>query len=87
MLIDCDTCAVRGAACQGCVVTALLDTPAELSGLTPGERQAIEVFARAGFDVEVLSAPPPASAPLPAPALVPVPVRITPRQRRGRHVA
>lgn len=79
MLLDCDTCAVRGAACQGCVVTALLDTPAEVSGLTAAEHRAIEVFARAGFDVEVLSAP----APVPAPT----PVRITPRQRRSRHVA
>ena len=29
MLIDCGTCAARPAACADCVVTALLDTPAE----------------------------------------------------------
>ncbi len=31
MLIDCDTCTVRGAGCADCVVTALLGAP-------PGER-------------------------------------------------
>ena len=55
MLIDCSSCAVRGAACQGCVVTALLDAPAEIHELDAGELHAIEVFARAGFEVEVVS--------------------------------
>lgn len=77
MLIDCDTCAARGAACQGCVVTALLDAPAGLGNLTDDERQAIEVFARAGFDVDVLSAPP-AAAPRPA---APTLLRLTRRRR------
>ncbi|SBT44963.1 hypothetical protein [Micromonospora auratinigra] len=60
MLIDCDTCGIRGAGCSGCLVTALLDTgPA--ADLGPAELRAMEVFARAGFEVEVLpasSAPP-----------------------------
>ena len=30
MLIDCDTCQVRGAACRDCVVTVLLGPPAQL---------------------------------------------------------
>ena len=57
MLIDCDTCAVRGVACSGCLVNALIETPAEVAGLTAAERQAIEVFARAGFEVEVVAQP------------------------------
>ncbi|MGI5214003.1 hypothetical protein [Plantactinospora sp. CA-290183] len=73
MLIDCDSCAVRGAACSGCLVSALLDrSPAE-AGLTADEHRAIEVFTRAGFDVEVLAAPTSA------------PVRLA--DRRRRHVA
>jgi hypothetical protein len=27
MLIDCDTCSVRGAACRDCVVTVILNNP------------------------------------------------------------
>ncbi len=79
MLIDCDTCTVRGAACAGCLVSALVDATADVAGLTPAEERAIEVFARAGFDVEVLSAP------ATAPAGPPVPLA-RPR-RRGRNVA
>ncbi|MFV2009044.1 MULTISPECIES: hypothetical protein [unclassified Micromonospora] len=55
MLIDCDTCAVeRGPSCRGCLVSALIDSPDAVTNLDAGERYAIEVFARAGFDVEVL---------------------------------
>ncbi|MEH0844095.1 hypothetical protein V6U81_17045 [Micromonospora sp. CPCC 205711] len=60
MLIDCDRCGIRGAGCSGCLVTALLDVDSPTAGLDAAERRAIEVFARAGFDVEVL---PPESAP------------------------
>lgn len=61
MLIDCDTCAVRGAACAGCVVTALLDPPAGIADLDDSELRAIEVLARAGIEVTVIApdAPPP----------------------------
>jgi hypothetical protein len=72
MLIDCDTCAVRGAACDGCLVTALFEAPPEVERLDREERSAIEAFARAGFEVDVLSAPRPA-------------LRLVPRSRR--HVA
>lgn len=76
MLIDCDTCANRGAGCSGCLVTALLDSdPADLG---PAEHRAIEVFARAGFEVEVL---PPAPAAAPAAALAPAPRRPARRRR------
>lgn len=58
MLIDCDTCAVRGRACAGCMMSAVLDAPAPVARLGPDEQRAIEVFARAGFAVQVLAAPP-----------------------------
>lgn len=75
MLIDCDSCAVRGAACQGCLVTALFDAPAGVDGLDADELRAIEVFARAGFDVEVVSQQP-------------APLRmVRPRSRSGFRVA
>ncbi|WP_174535825.1 hypothetical protein [Micromonospora chalcea] len=62
MLIDCDTCGNRGAGCSGCLVTALLDSdPADLG---PAEHRAIEVFARAGFEVDVLPSAP-VEAPMP----------------------
>ncbi|MFE9690118.1 hypothetical protein [Micromonospora sp. NPDC005806] len=58
MLVDCDTCGIRGAGCSGCLVTALLDTGVPAADLGPAEHRAIEVFARAGFEVEVLPVPP-----------------------------
>ncbi len=61
MLIDCDTCGIRGAGCSGCLVTALLDAGSPAAGLGPAEQRAIEVFTRAGFEVEVL--PPPTGRP------------------------
>ncbi|MFI2712707.1 hypothetical protein ACH495_21545 [Micromonospora sp. NPDC018662] len=75
MLIDCDGCGIRGAGCSGCLVTALLDPDSPAADLGPAEHRAIEVFARAGFDVEVL---PPAAIPAPAPA---------PRRAARRRVA
>ncbi|MBB5825173.1 hypothetical protein [Micromonospora carbonacea] len=71
MLIDCDRCRVRGAGCGGCLVTALLDADAPGADLGPAELRAIEVLARAGFDVEVLpdvdAATPPPWVPRPGP--------------------
>jgi hypothetical protein len=47
MIIDCDSCEVRGLACGDCVVTALLGgPPAELD---EGERAAIEALAGSGL--------------------------------------
>jgi hypothetical protein len=57
MIVDCDRCAVRGAACSGCVVTALLDGGPQRSGLDHAEIAAIELFERAGFEVTVLTGP------------------------------
>jgi hypothetical protein len=75
MLIDCDRCTIRGDACRGCVVTALLDAPPHHDLLTAEERRAIEVFGRAGFDVDLISEPE-------RPRL-----RLMPGGRRRRHVA
>ncbi|MEU4473747.1 hypothetical protein [Micromonospora sp. NPDC023888] len=57
MLIDCDGCARRDAGCSGCPLTALFDETSPAAGLVAAEVEAIEVLARAGFDVEVLAAP------------------------------
>lgn len=57
MLIDCDTCTVRGAACSHCLVSTLFETGRHGGGLTAEEQHAIEIFARAGFDVEVIEEP------------------------------
>lgn len=54
MLIDCDRCSVRGAACGGCVVTLLLETPTPAHRLDEAEVRAIEMLTRAGFQVTVL---------------------------------
>ena len=46
MIIDCDTCTVRGDACSDCVVAVFLGAP---SGLDTAEQQAIEVLAASGL--------------------------------------
>ena len=46
VVIDCDDCAVRGAACRDCVVSVLLGVPETLS---QDERTALEVLAEAGM--------------------------------------
>ncbi|MET8351390.1 MULTISPECIES: hypothetical protein [unclassified Micromonospora] len=43
--------------CSGCLVAGLFDEASPAAGLDAAEVQAIEVFARAGYDVEVLAAP------------------------------
>jgi hypothetical protein len=51
MLIDCDSCTVRGAACGDCVVTVLLGSPpagVELE-LDPVEQAAINTLAEHGL--------------------------------------
>jgi hypothetical protein len=48
MLIDCGTCAARPAACADCVVTALLDAPAE-GRLTADEVAAMDALASSGL--------------------------------------
>jgi hypothetical protein len=48
VVIDCDTCAVRGLACQDCVVTVLLGPPPE-SGFGSEEERALAVLADSGL--------------------------------------
>jgi hypothetical protein len=55
MLIDCDTCTVRGEACGGCVVSVLFGEAPPLVGGDAEEHRALEVLADAGFEVTVLS--------------------------------
>lgn len=51
MLVDCDTCQVRGPACSDCVVTVLLGMPAVPAPvhLDEVERSALEVLASSGL--------------------------------------
>jgi len=53
MLIDCDSCQVRGAACVDCVVTVLLGPPAELGSdifeLDEVEQAAVQALAEGGL--------------------------------------
>jgi hypothetical protein len=53
MLIDCDTCAMRGPACADCVVSVLLGAPTAASGVRPeldgAEQAALAVLAGSGL--------------------------------------
>lgn len=48
LTVDCDTCVVRGNACQDCVVTVLLGAPPSVE-LDPFEQRAIDILAGAGL--------------------------------------
>ena len=49
LVIDCDTCSVRGIGCGDCVVTVLLGGPPPDLTLNDEERRAVEVLAAAGL--------------------------------------
>lgn len=49
MIIDCDTCEVRGLACGDCVVTALLGAPPSGVELDDAERAALDTLADSGL--------------------------------------
>ena len=49
LLIDCDSCSVRGIGCGDCVVTVLLGGPPDEVTLNDEERRAVEVLAAAGL--------------------------------------
>jgi hypothetical protein len=49
LLIDCDTCSVRGIGCGDCVITVLLGGPPAGVTLNDEERRAVEVLAAAGL--------------------------------------
>ncbi|SDC49021.1 hypothetical protein [Actinokineospora iranica] len=48
MIIDCDSCEVRGDACKECVVTVLLGAPPSIE-LDVSEQRAIDALAGAGL--------------------------------------
>jgi hypothetical protein len=48
MIVDCDTCAVRGNACRECVVSVVLGGPVDLQLGIP-EQRAIDVLSDAGL--------------------------------------
>jgi hypothetical protein len=49
VVIDCDSCEVRGLACGDCVVTVLLGAPPQGVVLDADERRALEVLAGSGL--------------------------------------
>jgi len=49
VIIDCDSCEVRGLACGDCVVTALLGAPPGGMEIDDGERAAIDALAGSGL--------------------------------------
>jgi hypothetical protein len=48
VVVDCDTCVMRGLACHDCVVTVLLGPPPELT-FDDEERRALDVLAESGL--------------------------------------
>lgn len=87
MLIDCDTCKVRGQACGECVVNLLFgqappvsEPVEEQAAASPAgvdaERRAMQVLADAGFEVTVLSRED-----------LRAPLRLVPVRRHGHHAA
>lgn len=49
MIVDCDQCAVRGGACEDCVITVLLGAPPGGVELDRTERSALDTLAEAGM--------------------------------------
>jgi hypothetical protein len=49
MLIDCDTCSVRGRGCRDCVVTVILNNPVQPVELDDTEQGALDVLSAAGL--------------------------------------
>ncbi len=49
MIVDCDRCVVRGAACQDCVITVLLGAPPDGVELDGTQRWALDALAEAGM--------------------------------------
>jgi len=49
MLIDCDTCSVRGRACRDCVVTIILNNSARPVELDETEQYAVGTLAAGGL--------------------------------------
>lgn len=48
ILIDCDSCAVRGSGCSDCVISVLLGPPPQVQ-VDPDEAKALETLAASGL--------------------------------------
>jgi hypothetical protein len=70
MIIDCDTCAIRGSGCADCVVTALIGSLPQPGRLDDDEREALHVLASAGLvaPLRLVAGPASEAAPRDAPA-------------------
>ena len=62
MIIDCDSCRVRGAACGECVVSVLLGAPPGGVEIDEEERRALEALADGGLVPRLRLVPPDAAA-------------------------
>lgn len=49
MLIDCDTCAVRGVACDDCVMSVILSSGGRAVELDPAEERAVGQLVEVGL--------------------------------------
>lgn len=58
MLIDCETCVVRGLACGDCVVTVMLGAPPGAIEVDTEEQSALDVLARSGLVPRLQMVPP-----------------------------
>jgi hypothetical protein len=99
MLVDCDSCVVRGAACGGCVVSVMLGAPPSGVELDDEERRALAVLADAGMVPRLRLVTdddrPPVAPPAPEQEAIPgtAPVAGRPAARRAgargraRHIA
>lgn len=58
MVIDCDSCVVRGLACGDCVVTVMLGAPPGAIEVDHEEASALDVLARSGLVPRLQMTPP-----------------------------
>lgn len=58
MIIDCDSCVVRGLACGDCVVTVMLGAPPGVLEVDGEECSALETLARSGLVPRLRMLPP-----------------------------
>lgn len=58
MIIDCDTCEVRGLACGDCVVSVLLGAPPSGVEIDESERAALDALAGSGLVPPLRLVPP-----------------------------
>jgi hypothetical protein len=65
MLVDCDSCVVRGTACGGCVISVMLGAAPDGVELDADEHRALRVLADAGMVPELRLVPPGRAQPEP----------------------